>query len=458
MLIKKRDREFLSALKRVYNAVCKSPLSLDYKTIRELCSQQIKAAFTKTHFQIKGSEYLPYEKNVIFIYNHLSNDPYFTVDNDFQITLDSHFISCFILDKYYKDSGVRVVRHSLPDELQNKAYYERLKYIRVYAHEFIPEGLDEEVIKTVNQQFYIEAIKHLGENSGLVFSPEGNSHSTINSPGIFRYGIFKLACRIDPQPWIIPLVMANFDKLPSEVTFKCEIKPPFKMSDLGITDENDAAFPKVVENLNNDYRKWVNILHTEEKNFESEIIQLEKRVDDTKEKDHIVVFYGSSTIRLWKNLAKDFPGINTLNLGFGGAFISSLSQNFKRLFTFNSPKAIVIYLGGNDLSLGWSAQQIVIKIKSFISKVHQKYPRSIIINLSLKPSFERSQEMDKIIEINSLMKSFAESNTFLKQIDFFDSFMLNGEVDPKYFLRDGLHLNEKGYEVIRNILQAQILT
>ena len=126
------------------------------------------------------------------------------------------------------------------------------------------------------------------------------------------------------------------------------------------------------------------------------------------------------------------------------------------MFTFNSPKAIVLYLGGNDLSLNWSAQKIVDKIKTFISKVHQNYPASTIINLSLKPSFERSQQMEKIVEINSLMKSFAESNTFLKQIDFFDSFMLNGEVDSQYFLQDGLHLNAKGYKVVRNNLKAHI--
>ena len=456
MLVKKQDREFLLALKKVYDAVCQSPLSFDHNSVRELCTQQIKSAFTNIHFQIKGSEYLPYEKNVIFIYNHLSNDPYFTVEDDFQITLDSHFISSFILDKYYKDSGVRVVRHSLPNETQHKDYYERLNYIRVYAHKFIPEGLDKEVIKKENLQFYTQAMKHLSENSGLVFGPEGNSYPTEDSPGIFRYGIFKLSCMMDPQPWIVPLVMANFDKLPSEAIFKCEIKPPFKMSDLGITDEKDPALPKVVENLNNDYKKWVNTLQTEGKYFESEIIKLEKRVEDKKKQDNMVVFYGSSTIRLWKNLADDFPRVNTLNLGFGGAFISSLSLNFKRLFTFNSPKAIVLYLGGNDLSLNWSAQKIVDKIKTFISKVHQNYPASTIINLSLKPSFERSQQMEKIVEINSLMKSFAEGNTFLKQIDFFDSFMLNGEVDSQYFLQDGLHLNAKGYKVVRNNLKAHI--
>ena len=75
-----------------------------------------------------------------------------------------------------------------------------------------------------------------------------------------------------------------------------------------------------------------------------------------------MVFYGSSTIRLWNSLQDDFPHTNTLNLGFGGAFISSLSQNFDRLFTFEAPKAIVLYLGGNDLSLGWTAEKIIEKI------------------------------------------------------------------------------------------------
>src|SRR3546814_18702372 len=35
-----------------------------------------------------------------------------------------------------------------------------------------------------------------------------------------------------------------------------------------------------------------------------------------------VLFIGSSSIRLWKTLAADFPGVNTLNRGFGGAWKS----------------------------------------------------------------------------------------------------------------------------------------
>ena len=58
-----------------------------------------------------------------------------------------------------------------------------------------------------------------------------------------------------------------------------------------------------------------------------------------------MIFYGSSTIRLWKSLNEDFKNSNVVNLGFGGAYIDSLSKNFEVLMNFAKPKAIIIYLG-----------------------------------------------------------------------------------------------------------------
>ena len=86
----------------------------------------------------------------------------------------------------------------------------------------------------------------------------------------------------------------------------------------------------------------------------------------------MIVFYGSSTIRLWKNLEKNFPKHNVLNLGFGGAFIESLEKYFETLFCFECPKIIVLYLGGNDLSLNYNANKIVEMIKSLIFRIHEK--------------------------------------------------------------------------------------
>jgi lysophospholipase L1-like esterase/1-acyl-sn-glycerol-3-phosphate acyltransferase len=449
MEVQEQDKKFLSALKRVYKAVSTAPASLPPLEARGICTARIREAFSMADIQIKGSEYLPYQKNAIFIYNHLNNHAYYTEDEGFQITLDSHFISSMILEKYYKDSGIRVVRHSLPEEDNHRTYYERLKYIRVYAKNFLAEGLDPNLVKSVNKDFYIKAIKHLSQGSGLVFSPEGNSYKTGDSPGTFRYGIFKLAACMSPQPLIVPLVMANFDKLASQYTYKCEIKPPFKMRDLGITDKNDAALPEVVAKLNHQYKHWVSDLLTEEMDFESEISKLEKQIKNIKTTDDLVVFYGSSTIRLWNSLQDDFPHTNTLNLGFGGAFISSLSQNFERLFTFEAPKAIVLYLGGNDLSLGWTAEKIIKKIKTLIAIIHSKFPGTSIINLSIKPSIERSNQIEKIIQINKAIILFAEKTDFLIHVNIFDDLLKDGKANPNYFLRDGLHLNGDGYKILK---------
>lgn len=449
MVVQEQDIKFLSALKRVYKAVSGAPASLPPLEARGICTARIREAFSMADIQIKGSEYLPYQKNAIFIYNHLNNHAYYTEDEGFQITLDSHFISSMILDKYYKDSGIRVVRHSLPEEENHRTYYERLKYIRVYAKNFLPEGLDPNVVKSVNKDFYIKAVKHLSQGSGLVFSPEGNSYKTGDSPGAFRYGIFKLAACMSPQPLIVPLVMANFDKLASQETYKCEIKPPFKMRDLGITDKNDASLPRVVANLNQQYKHWVSDLLIEEMGFEKDISELEKQIKNKKTTDDLVVFYGSSTIRLWKSLQDDFPHTNTLNLGFGGAFISSLSQNFERLFTFEAPKAIVLYMGGNDLSLGWTAEKIIKKIKTLIAIIHSKFPSASIINLSIKPSIERSDQIEKIIQINKAIILFAEKTDFLIHVNIFDDLLKDGKANPNYFLRDGLHLNGDGYKILK---------
>lgn len=454
MAIEESDREFLSALEGVYEAVTSAPLKASPKRVRKICSSRIQQAFALTDVQIKGSEHLPYEKNTIFIYNHLRNHPYYTEDEGFQITLDSHFISSLILDRYYQDPGVRVARHSLSDETNHQAYYDRLDYIRVYAQKFVPDGLDKKEIKRINKGFYTKAIAHLEKGFPLVFSPEGNSYTSQDSPGIFRYGIFKLALKMDPQPLIVPLVMANFDQLASQVVYRCEIKPPFRMSDLGITNHKDPNFPKAVEHLNDQYKFWVKQLRSSDDDFESEITALEAQIQNHKNTDDLVVFYGSSTLRLWKELDRDFPSVNTLNLGFGGAFIDDLSKNFERLFTFKAPKAIVLYLGGNDLSLDWSAQKIVSKIKALILQIHQRFPGTTLYNLSIKPSPERIKLLDTINQINRMMMEEAKINPLLAQIHYVDEIIGTGGVNQEFFLQDGLHFNEKGYELLKNYLKA----
>ena len=456
-ILEVKDKIFLKALKDIYHNVSNAPHD-NFTTYeaRRMSLKSTKEAFSHVNFQILGSENLPYNSNCIFIYNHLENHPSYTVVDEFQITLDSHFISTFIIDKYYNQSGNRVARFSLPSENNHKAYYDRLGFIRVYAKDFTPKNLKKEEIKTINHQFYPQAMESLKSGSALVFSPEGYSYATEGSPGSFRHGIFKLACRMIPQPVIVPLVMANFDKLASETTFKCQIKTPFRMSDFTILDENDKYFPRIVKRINEQYAVWVKDLILEDNNFKREIRDLKKKIDQKEDTTNMIVFYGSSTIRLWKNLEENFPKHNVINLGFGGAFIESLEKYFETLFRFKCPKIIVLYLGGNDLSLNYNANKIVEMIRALIFRIHEKFPESKIINIGIKPSFERQKDLEVIKQINHSMREFSSNITYLNQVDLFEELMTNGNIDKKYFLQDGLHLNKQGYIVLSKLLHAEL--
>ena len=214
------------------------------------------------------------------------------------------------------------------------------------------------------------------------------------------------------------------------------LKPPFRLSEQGVNSTNDSSFPLFIENLNKQYKNWVYALKQESTNFKLEIETLKNSVDKIKEKERLVVFYGSSTIRLWKNLKEDFSQPNFLNLGFGGAFIHSLSEFFETLFQFENPKAIVLYLGGNDLTLEFSPEQIFEKIKKLVFKIKKKYPNVLIFNVSVKPSLERINELDKIKKINHLLKNQSSEINGFTQIDVYESLLKDGEVNKDLLLQD----------------------
>ena len=440
-----KSQLLLHNIKAAFREIIEAPVSLSAQEIRELSAKQFQSIFNDLNVQIKGSEYLPYEQGSIFIYNHLNNHPNLVAADHFQITLDSHYISG-LLYKYYKDPGIRVARHSLAEESNHKAYYNRFDYIRVYAKNFTPEHLTKKEVKKENKKFYARAATALENNTSMVFSPEGHSYETEASPGPFSKGVFKLACGMKKQPKIVPLVMVDFDKLPHKAMYKCQIMPAFTMADYGIYDPDDPRLGEVVEKINKKYKNWVQKLRVEEEHFEREIAVLNRKVKQLETQEALTVFYGSSTIRLWQNMTQDLAPHQTLNLGFGGAFIHSLSYYFEHLFDGLAPKNIMLYLGGNDLTLGFDADRIVADITSFIQMIHNKFPETNIYNIAIKPSFERKSELNEISDINDGVQALSDKLPYLHQLGLYEKLMDDNRIRRDVLLQDGLHLNEKGYQ------------
>src|SRR5580658_7968610 len=78
-----------------------------------------------------------------------------------------------------------------------------------------------------------------------------------------------------------------------------------------------------------------------------------------------IVFIGSSTIRLWKTLAKDYPGEPVINRGFGGSEIVDSTHFAPRILFAYEPRKVFFRAGGNDLWNGKSVDQVFADFKEF---------------------------------------------------------------------------------------------
>lgn len=252
-----KELRFYKGLVDVFKSVVKSPATLPPPEVRKICAEKFSKVFENASIKITGWENLPEDSGHIFIYNHLRNHEYNTLPNNFQITLDSHFISSEIINKKYGDPGIRIVRIGRGGEYAHQDYYQRLGHIDVYTSESDPKSNTKEYRDEKRKAFYEEAENYLKKKINLLISPEGTSFSTEESPGPFKSGAFRLALSCKPEPLIIPISIANFDKRVRKNTFSVMINKPFKVSQYIPNPDDKSDVRKFLKNLRNKFSEYV---------------------------------------------------------------------------------------------------------------------------------------------------------------------------------------------------------
>jgi hypothetical protein len=160
-----------------------------------------------------------------------------------------------ILYRTYGRPPVRVVRDSHWNEAGHARYYERLGYVMVPS----PEGsATTEQRAERYERFVAEASAVLRTGHDLVICPEGCPGPTAGSPARMRIGAFQLAARLDPEPVIVPVALANFDQRLSRAVLGAVVAEPFRMSDV-VADpaDRDQVTRFVNDDLGPRYRAWV---------------------------------------------------------------------------------------------------------------------------------------------------------------------------------------------------------
>jgi lysophospholipase L1-like esterase len=196
---------------------------------------------------------------------------------------------------------------------------------------------------------------------------------------------------------------------------------------------------------------------------ESHFARWEKAIATFEEKDrqsppphHAVVFVGSSSIRFW-DVAKSFPGVEAINRGFGGSELADSAHFAPRIVLPYEPRTVVLYAGDNDLAAGKTPEQVAADFREFTRVVLARLPKTRIIYLSIKPSPYRWSIVDKGRAANELIAAQCKSDDHLIFLDVGTPLLgSDGKPRRELFRSDGLHLNEKGYEVWAGLLKPYL--
>jgi lysophospholipase L1-like esterase len=182
--------------------------------------------------------------------------------------------------------------------------------------------------------------------------------------------------------------------------------------------------------------------------FSSEVAELSKINIKSDTSQHIILFTGSSSIRMWKDLQSYFPDKKIINTGFGGSHMSDLLYFADSLIFQFSPKQIFIYEGDNDIADKESPDSIIAETKLLVARIKKKLPQTDIVLISPKPSILRWNLREEYRNLNNLLSDFASQSDKVRFIDVWP-IMLDSDSEPKknIFLDDGLHMNKSGYDL-----------
>lgn len=192
--------------------------------------------------------------------------------------------------------------------------------------------------------------------------------------------------------------------------------------------------------------------------FKNEVGLINQKYDSIwNASQETIVFTGSSSIKMWKNIQELFPEYQIINSGFGESQTIDLLNYTEDLILKYKPKKIFIYEGDNDISDKKRLKDILNSFSIIISKIKKENAAAKIILISSKPSIARWHLKRKYIRLNKKLKEMCEDDDYLEFVNVWDMMLEKRKVKKGLFLDDGLHMNDEGYKlwysVIKNYVQ-----
>ena len=187
----------------------------------------------------------------------------------------------------------------------------------------------------------------------------------------------------------------------------------------------------------------------------------------------LILFYGSSSFTRWSENWKHRPleedirnkdgSRAAVNHGFGTSTSEELLYYYDRAVKPWAPRALVIFCHGNDIAAGYSAGEIMFLQARLMEWARRDFPGIRLYVETGKPTPRRAEAKANVrsitLEYEQLLRAYRDNHPDVTLIDhtqmpdLFQPGHMGDFAYPRHelFVADGVHFNQDGYDVYRDI-------
>ena len=207
---------------------------------------------------------------------------------------------------------------------------------------------------------------------------------------------------------------------------------------------------------------WAGILFAQDQKpvFWDDIQAFKKQDSVSFPPKNAILFIGSSSFTMWKDVQQYFPSYTIINRGFGGSSLPDVIRYANDIILPYQPKQIVIYCGENDVAASDSVTGKLVynRFKQLFTIIRNRYPKVKVTYVSMKPSPSRQLLLSKMISGNELIKKYLSSKKRTSYVDVYKEMIDDeGKPRPDLFLDDNLHMNKTGYAIWHKFIEPHLL-
>jgi len=261
------------------------------------------------------------------------------------------------------------------------------------------------------------------------------------------------------------LLFERFSKRSSAYRKAIGFAAPFNVDSPAVNDANKKAAQQeqslrdMIDELSGGESLLAPYVEAATKKWEGEVAKLEQLNQTETYPDDAILFIGSSSIRLWENIAEDMSPYTPIRRGYGGARFSDWVVFAKRLITPHQYRAMVVFVandvtGKPDDPSAEEVQRLANYIAN-VSRAHQ--PGAPVFFIEITPAQSRFDHWKGICAVNAKLRELALTKPGIHFIATAEHYMDDKkQPQQEYFLKDQLHQNQSGYDLWSSLIKKRL--